>query len=156
MKTLKERFWAKVRKTDGCWLWMASKRTNGYGQFSVGGGNIGMSYAHRVSWELHNGPIPAGLSVCHHCDVRSCVNPGHLFLGTQFDNLADMTEKGRRTHAGRGLPGEACGHSKLTDAKVREIRARCGQTHECIAKEFGVSRRAISFIRSGETWRHLL
>lgn len=107
---LEERFWPKVQKTDTCWLWTASLNDRGYGQFKVlpGQGHAPMK-AHRFSWELHFGPIPAGLVVCHRCDVPSCVNPAHLFIGTQGDNLRDMSAKGRhwqahKTHCAQGHP----------------------------------------------------
>ena len=95
-----ERFWSKVRRTDGCWLWTASvSKAGGYGLLRVNGAT---RTTHRISWEIAYGPIPVGLSVLHRCDVPACVRPSHLFLGTQQDNLRDMHSKGR----GRG-PGRA-------------------------------------------------
>ncbi len=94
-KTLKERFdekWIPVTET-GCWLWTAHVRTKGYGRIIV---NCKVKHAHRVSWELHKGPIPDGLCVLHKCDVPSCVNPDHLWLGTDKDNTQDMIKKGRK------------------------------------------------------------
>lgn len=88
------KFWSRVdipRKDALCWTWTAAK-IKGYGTMNVGGKNCG---AHRIAWELFNGPIPDGLHACHHCDNPSCVNPSHIFLGTHQDNMADKQAKGR-------------------------------------------------------------
>lgn len=90
--SLLERFWVQVDKSGDCWLWTGAKSPSGYGQFAV---NRQPTRVHRYSWELANGPIPAGLSVLHRCDVRNCLKPEHLWLGTAADNQRDMTEKGR-------------------------------------------------------------
>lgn len=81
-------FWLKVTKTDTCWLWTGRRDKNGYGK-------VGAALSHRVFWELHNGHIPDGLYVLHHCDNPPCIRPTHLFLGTQADNVRDMAAKGR-------------------------------------------------------------
>lgn len=99
-----QRFWNKVEKTDGCWLWTASKNRQGYGYFRFDGK---MMKAHRMAWLLVHGEIPEGMLVCHTCDNPSCVNPEHLWLGTNQDNQNDMNAKGRhgftkRTHCPRG------------------------------------------------------
>ena len=91
---LTERFWSKVVKIDdGCWLWTAALLLDGYGQIWLG---QTMERAHRLSWIIHFGPIPEGLCVLHTCDNPPCVRPGHLFLGTQLDNVRDAIRKGRR------------------------------------------------------------
>jgi len=86
-------FWGKVEKTDSCWLWTASTKNNGYGQFYI---NRKPQYAHRVAWELSHGSIPKGKLVCHKCDNPKCVRPAHLFIGTQMDNVKDCIKKGRK------------------------------------------------------------
>lgn len=87
-----ERFFAKVQKTDTCWIWTGAKQGHGYGCFRVGDKRIG---AHRYSYQIHNGDIPDGLFVCHTCDNMFCVNPEHLWLGTAKQNTSDMLRKGR-------------------------------------------------------------
>jgi hypothetical protein len=102
------RFWRHVTKGDpsACWLWRGACNNAGYGTIGAGGttaqGTARMTTAHRVSWEMHNSPIPKGQHVLHRCDVRACVNPAHLFLGSNRDNMRDAVRKGR--HAGV-LPG---------------------------------------------------
>lgn len=91
---LKERFWSNVEKFDeGCWEWTAAKNNEGYGLTSHNGQ---LQLTHRLSWEMHYGPVPDGLFVCHHCDNPLCVRPEHLFTGTNGDNMKDMYKKGRR------------------------------------------------------------
>lgn len=143
-----ERFWRKVSKTDGCWLWTAGLDGHGYGQ--VFDGEKG-ARAHRVSWMLTIGEIPEGLSVLHKCDVRTCVNPEHLFLGTIADNVSDMVTKGRNVvHRGEGH-----GMAVLTKDDVARLRARRkdGATCRQLASEFGISNTQAKRIVRGEQWR---
>ena len=157
MKTLAERFWAKVERSAGCWRWNGSHVHNGYGQIlgTVGGKRIPLR-AHRVSWELHFGPIPDGSMVLHRCDVRDCVNPSHLFLGTASDNTRDMVSKGRQF-----VPAPRLGRdhwaSKLTEYAVSDIRMRHarGETIVALAREYGVDRGTVRGIVIGRTWKHV-
>jgi hypothetical protein len=152
MKTLAERFWEKVEKTEGCWRWTGAKYNYGYGKIRRGGKTI---LAHRVSWILHKGPIPEGMCVCHHCDNPPCTNPAHLFLGTHQDNAVDRERKGR----GGGCllqKGEKHPSAKLTKAKVDEARARyeAGEVGQrSLAREYGVDQSTMSDAINGLTWQ---
>jgi hypothetical protein len=146
-----ERFNAQYlpEPTSGCWLWCGAVADTGYGKMAAFG-QVKAS-AHRVSWRLHNGDIPRGSFVCHRCDVRLCVNPAHLFLGSPADNMADMHAKGRhRTAPNRGAANH---NAKLTEEQVREIRANGRDALE-VARELGVSRALVYHIRNGRAWRH--
>lgn len=171
---IEERFWAKVCKAngDGCWEWNGS--TDGrYGAIWMNGR---LQKAHRVSYEMQVGLIPAGLSVCHSCDNPRCVRPDHLFLGTQSDNLLDATAKGRNgaqvhperlargsrngmhTQPERRSRGEENGMAKLTTDQVREIRHRYKPrkiNHRRLAAEYGVSPSTILDIFHRRTWSHV-
>lgn len=92
---LDERLRLNTLVTEGCWLWLGAKNANGYGVLHVGGRAGRAFLAHRLTWEAHKGPIPDGQFALHHCDNPPCVNPAHLFLGSQADNCADMKAKGR-------------------------------------------------------------
>lgn len=131
---------------DGCMLWLGAKAHFGHGIIVVHGKK---RHAHRVSWGVHCGPIPEGMVVCHRCDVPACVNPDHLFLGTDADNFNDMRSKHRHAFGARN------GIAKLTESEVLQIRADT-RTNKAIAQDYGVTDVLISKIRRGEVWRHIL
>lgn len=144
------RFWARVsqRGADDCWLW-AGQPSSKYGNIRAEGSRLHVQ-VHRLSYEMHHGPIPAGLQVLHRCDTPRCVNPAHLFAGTQLDNMRDMHAKGR------GQTGERHHAAALTEEDVRQIRRRFGaETHAQIARDYPVGRGAITKIRTGERWAHV-
>ena len=125
-RLLEQRFREKVQHGPSCWLWLAGTTGSlGYGSFWVPASGR-MVAAHRVSWELTEGPIPEAYLVLHHCDTPPCVRPSHLFLGTQLDNMRDMVAKRRNfqvTHPETMARGESHGAARLTAQDVREIRA---------------------------------
>lgn len=155
-EALADRFWAKVSRGDGCWMWMASRDRKGYGQIEVMGKP---ARAHRISYLLTVGEITNGLFVCHHCDVRACVRPDHLFLGTNQDNMRDCANKGRNgttLHPDRHPRGVAHPMAKLTQAKAEEIRTLHrggGHTLDTLAARFGVSRSTIDHVVHNLIWR---
>jgi DNA-binding XRE family transcriptional regulator len=148
--TLREKFLAKVSpRADGCWLWTGLIRPDGYGATRFEGKEQG---AHRVAWKLFRGRVAPGLAVCHKCDVRACVNPAHLFLGTPAENARDMRAKGRDRR------GEKHGSAKLTRAQVHRIKEMLAEDRMYmseIAREFGVSQTTIRAIKTGRTWREV-
>jgi hypothetical protein len=158
---LAQRFWEKVDKQgpSECWLWLGWKNNKGYGMIRSGrrGADV---FAHRVSYELAHGPIPTGETrmsniIMHTCDNPSCVNPAHLRMGAPIDNTRDMIAKGREVWTRH--PGEANGCAKLTDDKVREIRAAfaSGSSMAALARLFGVSDVTVSRTISRRNWAHV-
>lgn len=157
-RNVEERFWAKVRvgTTSECWPWQGSRHNRlPYGLFRVSRDpRDSPKPAHRISWQLANGPIPAGMFVCHRCDNPPCVNPAHLFLGTPAENLADMRAKGRGP---KPLRGENGTKAKLREDDVRNIRRRvaAGEMQKSLADEYGVSKAAVNLIVLRKNWKHV-
>ena len=141
---MSDRLWERVDRSGGpnaCWPWLGRKDQDGYGRHS-------RKPAHRVAWELTNGPVPAGICVCHSCDNRICCNPSHGFLGTSQDNNRDRNKKERQAR------GEAIGLAKLTASDVVAIRTD-RRSVALIAKSYGVCKQTIANVRSGLTWKHV-
>jgi len=133
-------------RVDECWRWRGARFRSGYGLLMLNGRN---QSAHRLAWESARGATPTGLQVLHRCDVRSCVNPEHLFLGTNAENVADKTAKGRARKA--QWRGENSPLAKLTQAEADAIRAASGRQRD-IAAAFGVRQRLVGNIKRGECW----
>jgi len=151
-KGLLHRFWAMTDKQqeDECWNWTGSK-ARGYGQIT--NGRKAYYKAHRLSWVIHNGPIPDGMEVCHTCDNKACVNPNHLFVGTHADNMRDMAKKGRGHKT--GASGEENGQSKLTlnqVAHIRKLYSTGEYSQRALANEYQVSSSTIGMIVRNERW----
>ena len=145
---------ARFRKFVGdgsptdCWEWQSTRSNRGYGKFWLNGRT---ALAHRVSYEIHHGLIPAGMQVRHACDNPPCVNPAHLSVGTGKDNARDALKRGRYRRGSRN------GRAKLTEEQAREIRS-CwagGETQVSMARRLGVSRAAVQFVLSGRNWAHI-
>lgn len=135
---------------SGCRIWMGAVNEMGYGTATIGQRRW---KAHRAAWYFEKGGIPQGMHVLHKCDVPSCVNPDHLFLGTQGDNMRDMASKGRQRGGARG---ERQGSAKLSAADVRMIRRMAeSATQREIAEIFGIDRSNVSLIITRKAWAHV-
>ena len=141
---VEKRFWPKVKKgsIDECWLWQAARIPTGYGMMGTSPSSK-IRGAHRVSWTIHRGPIPQGMSVCHTCDVPACVNPNHLFLGTHKENMQDAQRKGRM--AQRVMDAEAV-------EKAKSLH-RSGMSYRAMSKMMGVHPSVIHRYVTGKTYR---
>jgi GTP-dependent phosphoenolpyruvate carboxykinase len=145
-------FWDRVKKgaQDECWEWQGYRDKNGYGHLTV---HQEVKLAHRYAWEDIYGSLPDWLYVLHKCDNPSCVNPEHLILGTQQDNLADCVAKGRAS--GGSMPGELNPSAKITAIQAREIyisRNRFGNKLRVIAEKYGITPQAVHLIAKGIKW----
>lgn len=154
IKSDDDRFWSRVDRSggpDACWLWIGRVMPAGYGALQSARPNKHWT-AHRYSWTIANGEIPDGMCICHRCDVKLCVNPAHLFLGTVEDNVADRVSKWRTSC------GETHHRATLTENQVREILRRfdSGEVTQIeLAREHGVARDTIFNIVRRKTWKHL-
>lgn len=179
---LPQRFWSKVeiRDTDQCWHWTAARTPDGYGSFGIRRLQHTTIPAHRLAWLLVHGPIAENLFVCHACDVPSCCNPSHLFLGTVRDNALDASKKGLLAHGEtlaaavrvavqRGedhwshrnpalvMRGEDHPSAKLSVSQVRAIRHlySAGVSQSKLAAKFNIGQTTVSEITRGLIWRHV-
>lgn len=149
------RFWNKVEKGtgDACWNWIGAHNSKGYGTVQVYGRSY---YVHRFAYELLKGPIPEGKVVMHSCDNPSCVNPKHLVMGTQLDNMRDKVAKGRHRAPGPGHPlaREQNPAAQLSARQVASIRKKqkAGKSYRQLAEEFRVSKSQIARIINNQAW----
>jgi len=139
----------------GCWIYQGEITRRGYGSITLGqrrDGNRVRIGAHRYFYQQLVGPIPDGMKACHKCDVPACVNPEHIFLGTDKDNIRDMHHKGRYHHA--GAKGERNHFAKITEETARAILAAEG-TQKTIAAKYGVAQTTVQAIKVRRIWKHL-
>ncbi len=156
----KAAFWLKVDRSagnDGCWIWLGPIRKNGYGEFMCRATRRTHRLAHRAAFLFTHGEFDRSFAVCHSCDNPLCVNPAHLWLGTQLDNLADARRKNRAfilPRIPKGHRDRPAGFQKLTIEQAKEIRKRAltGENQGIIAKEFSINSRHVSRIKLGKQW----
>ena len=145
-----ERFSKYVNKGSECWLWTGFRDKDGYGRFQCGKRAVG---AHRVSFEIYKGEIPEKAIVLHRCDNPACVNPDHLFIGSQADNIQDCMAKGRR----KVMRGDQHYNAKLSSEQVLGIRRQWsnGELSAVLEQAYGVTQQTISDIVNYRSWRHI-
>lgn len=156
-ESLVVRFWKSVDVcgVDECWVWTKSLTVRGgYGQLMWWDGTKRILVkAHRLSYELHFGPVPEGLMVCHRCGNQKCCNPHHLYAGTSAQTRADAEAHGTALHPPH-VCGESCGKSKITDAIALSIK-NSTETLSVLGDRYGLTKSAVSNIKRGITWKHL-
>lgn len=144
----------------GCWLFTGALNESGYGIVGKGSRGAGVDRAHRITYQHYVGPIPDSLFVCHHCDVPSCCNPEHLFIGTNDENMRDCRAKGRDAKPPKNphVVGEVHPGHKLIAAQVLEMRAlrAKGHTLRSLADRYGIGDPTVHRITTGKSWKHLL
>jgi hypothetical protein len=161
MKPVIERVLDKVVRIpfSGCWIFTGAADDFGYGVVGTGGRGMPNDRAHRITYKHFHGEIPGGMFVCHECDVPSCCNPSHLFLGTNQDNVDDMVKKGRNSKPPRNLhvAGSAHPGSKFTEAEVLDIREqnKMGVSMYSMAKKYGVSQSTMQRIVRGARYKNV-
>lgn len=143
-----EHFWNNVARTETCWNWTAGLTYKGYGFLTL---DRKQFRAHRYSYELHNGPIPKGMLICHRCDNRRCVRPDHLFLGTTQDNTADRHNKGRTLV----IRGENHWRSRVDEKAVRDMRSRRLRLAE-FASLYDLTKESVRAIQRRKSWKHVV
>lgn len=149
--TLLERFEEQTKRDEsGCWLFTGkAKNQFGHRSIKLGSRDTPVLLAHRVSWSLYRGEIPPKMFVLHRCDVPQCVNPDHLFLGTQADNIADMVAKKRNAF------GSRASHAKIDEEQAADIKRRADIGTRQLAAFHGISRQSVADIIYGRTWKHV-
>ncbi len=154
-----ERFWEKVKKQDGCWEWQSGARGGGYGGFKIDGRAW---LAHRVSWIINYGNIPEGLNILHKCNNKNCVNPNHLYVGTQKENVRDAIDAGTHYRIPdehrRPVRGLEHKNAKLDHLKVREIRRLRKEGLGCreLGRFYDVDHSIISEVCNNKIWKHVV
>lgn len=146
---MKQKLLSSIKDVNGCWEWQGARHRQGYGNFPY---KRSVHLAHRISWKLFKGEIPINMKVCHKCDNPPCVNPDHLFLGYQKDNVNDMFKKQRKDHKGEKHP-----RVKLTKQQILEIRdlLNRGITQEIICSKYGITNSHVGSIKHRRTWKDI-